>query len=129
MHEWPQYWNFIYRHQISLNHFSLIIESTMDSPLTGVIPNKVSHFSSQSNIVGPMTRCPSTWSSKWSDTSWKVMVHSLVGKWKMCVSGLHLSTNAVTKPWSTFRCLNLATPPNPASSIIGRIIGCGSGME
>jgi len=57
------------------------------------------------------------------------MVRSPVGKWNVWSSGLHLSTNEVTKAWSTFKCLSFAISPNPTCSKIGIVKGCGSAIE
>ncbi|KAE9617340.1 hypothetical protein Lalb_Chr03g0034331 [Lupinus albus] len=81
----------------------------------GTFPNSSSHISFQSKYVGPANGRPFTFTPIWSDTSSNVMVHSPCGRWKVCVSGLHLSTRAVIKLGSMLKDRRLDNFEKPVS--------------
>ena len=94
----------------------------------GTYPSNSSHNSSQCKKLGPSTTRPSTLMPRCSATSSSVMVHSPHGRWKVCVSGLHRSTNAVINAGSILHCLIRAICRNPIHDNNGIICGFGSGI-
>lgn len=81
----------------------------------GYIP-KCYMYTSDPMCVGPFTALP--WIQMPSNIlmSSNIIVHSLMGKWKVCVSGLHLSSRETTSLESTSKQLIFATLEKPARS-------------
>ncbi|KAF7833882.1 hypothetical protein G2W53_008741 [Senna tora] len=66
----------------------------------GASPNNRRHNSDQSYFILPVTDHPSTGSPNCISMSCSVMVHSPIGMWNECVSGLQHSTKAEINAWS-----------------------------
>ena len=90
-------------------------------------PKSLTHSVSQCLWQFPVTAFPSTGSPNSIETSWRVIVHSPTGRWKVCVSGLHLSTIAVINDGLILKDPTERTSAKPALSMYGLMESSGGG--
>ena len=85
--------------KVSLNHFNLIVPRGI---VSGATPNNSSHLRGHTSLSVSVMHGPSIRRPSITATSCRVMVASPIRKWKVLVSGLHLSNNAISRGQSSF---------------------------